>query len=454
MQTSIRKWPVVAVVAAGIGGGCTSEPASSGYEFVPATPHERYEYAFRKVGLEHTILGHRWISASFAALDAAPRITPPFSEVGYFDPRQAQSFGFRLDARRGQELLVSVETEDGGPSVFIDLFRSGDDPNRPVTPVASADSGATEFSRTIRRSGEYVIRVQPEMLGQGRYVITIRLAASLAFPVAGYGVDAIRSTWGASRDGGRRAHEGVDIFAPRGTPVLASSEGTIRSTRPNRLGGRVVWLRTPGGESLYHAHLDSVNVRRGARVQIGDTLGFVGNTGNARTTPPHLHFGVYARGATDPYPYIYNPPQTPPRMVADENRVGSVTVPVRTGVPLRASPSTGSAVLTRLSADVPVTLLGASGSWYRVLLPDSSMGFVGSRELAVNAGVQERMVAGGPTVLSAWPRDSSVSATAVGRGDMIEILGRFNDRLLVRAPSGVTGWMPEAVTVSGVVGGS
>lgn len=451
MHPTIRNWSALALAVTGSVAGCESAPRTS-LEFVPATPHERYEYAFRKVGLEQTVLGHQWIAASFAALDSPPLITTPFEEVGYFDPLRAQSFGFRFEARRGQVLRVAVETETGGPDVFIDLFRLGEDADRPFWHVGYADSGSTAFDTPIRRNGEYVIRVQPEMLGEGRYTITVRLAASLAFPVAGHGMEAIRSGWGADRDGGRREHQGVDIFAPRGTPVLASSEGTISSTRPNTLGGRVVWLRTPSGESLYHAHLDSVHVRRGTRVHIGDTLGFVGNTGNARTTPPHLHFGVYQRGATDPYPFIYNPSQTPPRLQADESRVGSVSVAARPGVPLRSTPATRGPVLERLDADVPVTILGASGAWYRVRLPDSSMGFVGDRDLAADETVLDRLVVDGPAVLSAWPGDSSVSAAAVDRGDLIEVLGRFNDQVLVRAPGGITGWMPDVVLVSAAAG--
>jgi murein DD-endopeptidase MepM/ murein hydrolase activator NlpD len=74
----------------------------------------------------------------------------------------------------------------------------------------------------------------------------------------------------------------------------------------NRLGGNVVWVLRPSrGEAHYYAHLDTQRVRAGTRVKAGDVIGTVGNTGNARSTAPHLHFGIYAGGgAVDPLPYV------------------------------------------------------------------------------------------------------------------------------------------------------
>ena len=94
------------------------------------------------------------------------------------------------------------------------------------------------------------------------------------------------------------------MFAPRGTPVLAGAAGRVSRVQETPVGGRVVWLQTDAG-SLYYAHLDRQLVEPGARVAAGDTLGTVGNTGNAAATPPHLHFGVYGRrGAVDPEPFV------------------------------------------------------------------------------------------------------------------------------------------------------
>jgi len=138
-----------------------------------------------------------------------------------------------------------------------------------------------------------------------------RLAAmpapqSLAMPVDGVHRTALRDNWHAPRDGGARRHEGLDIFAPRGRPVRATTEGIVLDVGNNRLGGQVVWVLGPGGQRHYYAHLDRFSdVRRGQRVASGNVLGYVGTTGNARGTPPHLHYGIYTNaGAINPYPLL------------------------------------------------------------------------------------------------------------------------------------------------------
>jgi peptidoglycan LD-endopeptidase LytH len=129
--------------------------------------------------------------------------------------------------------------------------------------------------------------------------------AALPVPVAGVRPVQLADTWGGARSGGRR-HEGIDIFAKRGTPVLSSTEGIVLRVGTNRLGGQVVWVLGPGGQRHYYAHLDRYgDVRAGMRVRTGSILGYVGNTGNAATTPPHLHYGIYtAGGAINPYPLL------------------------------------------------------------------------------------------------------------------------------------------------------
>jgi len=128
---------------------------------------------------------------------------------------------------------------------------------------------------------------------------------ALAMPVQGVNPARVADTWGGARSGGRR-HEGVDIFAPRGTPVLSATEGIVTRVGTNNLGGQVVWVLGPAGHRHYYAHLHSyADIGVGDRVQVGTVLGTVGNTGNARGTPPHLHYGVYGReGAFNPYPLL------------------------------------------------------------------------------------------------------------------------------------------------------
>lgn len=130
--------------------------------------------------------------------------------------------------------------------------------------------------------------------------------AALPSPVALASVR-LSDSWGAARPGGRR-HEGIDIFAPKGTPVIATTRGVVTRVGTNRLGGQIVGVLGPGLEWHYYAHLDRFGTfREGDLIKPGDVLGYVGNTGNARTTRSHLHYGVYRHGATNPYPRLTAP---------------------------------------------------------------------------------------------------------------------------------------------------
>lgn len=108
----------------------------------------------------------------------------------------------------------------------------------------------------------------------------------------------ISDSWGDVRSGGRR-HEGVDIAADRGTPVLAARSGAAEF-KQTPAGGKSVWLTTSSGDKFFYAHLDAWN-GESRDVTRGDVLGFVGSTGNARG--PHLHFETRPSGlAVNPYP--------------------------------------------------------------------------------------------------------------------------------------------------------
>lgn len=132
--------------------------------------------------------------------------------------------------------------------------------------------------------------VSPECIGRLPYHEPLMLIN----PVKGGNATWILSEWGDSRDEGKRKHEGMDIFAPKGTPVVAPVGGIITRVGRNSLGGNVVWLNSRRTQhSYYFAHLAEVKVCRGDTVAQGTVLGTVGNTGNARLTPPHLHFGIY-----------------------------------------------------------------------------------------------------------------------------------------------------------------
>lgn len=122
------------------------------------------------------------------------------------------------------------------------------------------------------------------------------IAAYGLFPVAG--PNEYIDSWGFPRSGGRR-HKGTDIMAAAGTPVVAVRDGVVTSGSSG-LGGITLWLETDDGTRYYYAHLQSIEVGSG-RVSTGQVIGYVGSTGNASASAPHLHFEIHRPEAVNPY---------------------------------------------------------------------------------------------------------------------------------------------------------
>jgi murein DD-endopeptidase MepM/ murein hydrolase activator NlpD len=113
------------------------------------------------------------------------------------------------------------------------------------------------------------------------------------------------NTWGARRSGGR-THKGVDMFNARNTPLLAVVDGRVRFSS-NSLGGRSTHIYSDNGVVYYYTHLERhpSDMKSGQRVEKGDIVGYLGNSGNARYTSPHLHFEIRPNGvAVNPYPTV------------------------------------------------------------------------------------------------------------------------------------------------------
>ena len=130
----------------------------------------------------------------------------------------------------------------------------------------------------------------------------------LAMPVAGVSKKKVSDSWHAPRSGGERRHEGQDIFAPRGTPVLSATDGYIVRVGENRLGGKTVSVMGAGGRMYYYAHLDALRATTSASANTSRPRPFWGLSEQLvmpPDTPPHLHFGVYSSsGAINPLPLL------------------------------------------------------------------------------------------------------------------------------------------------------
>jgi murein DD-endopeptidase MepM/ murein hydrolase activator NlpD len=267
--------------------------------FGPKTHREQYEQKIRE-----TPEGRLWKAASEQALAQSVAVSLPYGQKGNFPDSLQVALGLQFNAKRGQKISFNIDKPDTSSfALFADLFYL-DETGKPVL-LHAADTSAQFFSVDVETAGAYVLRLQPEVLRGGSYSLDISSGPSVGFPVTDPKAY-IGSFWGAVREGGKRNHEGVDIFARKGSPAIAALDGTVTGVHEGGIGGKVVWLR-PNGKpyTLYYAHLDSQMVVPGQTVTKGDTVGLVGNTGNARTTPAHLHFGIYTfQGAVDPLPFV------------------------------------------------------------------------------------------------------------------------------------------------------
>jgi len=121
----------------------------------------------------------------------------------------------------------------------------------------------------------------------------------LQLPVAGVTAEQLVDTYTQARAGSTGRHDAIDIPAPRGTPVLAVADGTVKKLFLSKPGGLTLYQFDDSASfSFYYAHLDRYadSIREGQRLRKGQVIGFVGSTGNAPAQAPHLHFAVLRLG--------------------------------------------------------------------------------------------------------------------------------------------------------------
>lgn len=155
----------------------------------------------------------------------------------------------------------------------------------------------------VRREEAAQARKEHEVFEAGSNIYIEGLMFPIEWP---YSTPLINS-WGFPRSGGR-SHKGIDIFAPAGTPLIATEDGVVTRIGYGDLGGNRLWLKGSSGTDWYYAHLQgfSAQISEGGFVEKGTVLGYVGNTGNAVGTAPHLHLEIHPAGlgAVNPYPLL------------------------------------------------------------------------------------------------------------------------------------------------------
>lgn len=221
-----------------------------------------------------------------------------------------------LDETLSRQQVVTADLEQLTAEMLV-VLEAADEEYRQVADqwakqVAEAERKAREEEERRRRAATSTTTAAPGTTAPPGGPTTTTTTLAPPPPVNGKtcpvnGAVAFRDSWGEPRSGGR-SHQGVDMMASRGTPLVAIENGTVIRIGNGGLGGKTVWLRSDTGHEYYYAHLDgwASGLGAGDYLEVGELLGYVGNTGNAIHTLPHLHFEYHRNGgsAINPYPLV------------------------------------------------------------------------------------------------------------------------------------------------------
>lgn len=414
--------------------------------FVKKTPHEQYGQRIASAGLRETAMGSLWFREAEQSLKVPLNISLPYNETGYFAAERPKAAGFRFPVKRGQKLFIALDKKPVTQfSVYLDLWEFSETDPAKSRLLAAADTTGNPVEYDVKNDASYIIRLQPELLKSGEYSLSITTGPSLAFPIPDKVKSNIGSLWGAGRDGGARKHEGIDIFAAFRSPVVACADGIVAQVNENNLGGKVVFLRLRNRDiTLYYAHLDSQLVQSGQFVKTGDTLGLVGNTGNAKYTAPHLHFGIYAvGGAIDPINFVNPVTKTAGKISASLANLDKEVRNKGKTNKLYSGPDAGPATFTLLEQNTLLRVEAATGNQYKVSLPDGQKGYVGSGAINSITDPLHRMKLTKNTALLDAPDSLAARKTILDAGMSISVLANFRKFFFVSAGDGQNGWIDK-----------
>lgn len=405
------------------------------------SPHDSYYSALLRENLKAT--AERWKMEAEESLAAPVRIPLPYSERRLLEADYLQPITFAFDRKVDELIQVDIfPSINTRAEVFVDVFFVKDAATEP-TRIGSMAAKEQQLKIAAEQTGQYLVRIQPSHAAQGLVDIAITSPLRYGFPVDTERENAVQSLFGVDRDGGARRHEGIDIFAPRGTPVIAAEAGRVTRVGDTPRGGKNVWVRGDQ-RSFYYAHLDSIAVSPGDRVKRGEVLGTLGNTGNAVTTSPHLHFGIYkfGHGAVDPLPLVgrkksiitYAPPlvELAPRWLS-----------IKTGkANLRSGPSQKATTVASLRRAELVQVDSVTGDWLRVTTGKGTKGFI-ARHLT-EAPSESIVTLTENYVAFYLPDDTAPVVGNFSAGDKLPTLGRFGSFAWVKMPGGVYAWAKVA----------
>jgi SH3-like domain-containing protein len=417
--------------------GCNgTSPFLTSLQKVP--PYQKYLRSLEQADLDRTLMAQQWMRAGESALQDSIIVPLPFSESGYFNASQPGARSYRFNSKKGQVLTVSgAIIGKNNPQFFLDLFTWKE--NGWVA-LAHGDS-LLNLQYEFEEDHECLIRIQPELLVTAYYTLSISHTPVLINPVAGATNKSIKSYYGDSRDGGRRKHEGIDIFATKGTPIIAPTDGFVSRVGNSKLGGKVVWMQDKRRRhSYYFAHLDEQLVKAGTTVTKGDTLGTVGNTGNARYTPSHLHFGIYQNKSIDPVDFVRTLEAVAKAAPWDTTLRQSDFKVAAKKVVLRAGPSEKQQPSCTLQKETYVQVIAQSTDWYRVMLPNGKQSYV-LKDKIIPIASGKKMKIRNPTVLLSETHVNAAPLSHLKSPTTVEVLAKFENFKFVKTKDGLFGWL-------------
>ncbi len=408
-----------------------------------SSAYAAYYESLEAANLTNSGMGKAWSQAGEKALNDSLRVAPPYQETGYFRAETPTAYGFSFYLKEGQTCEIDLRVQPDSMRVFLELFEKDKTTNTPSWNwLKEIDSQTNQLEFVADKTGFYHLRLQAELLATGSYELDIGLAPSISFPVLDGENRDIGGFWGDPRSG-KRKHKGVDIFADKGTPVLATGPGTVSRVKTGGLGGKTVWVRDDKfGHQQYFAHLDEQLVIPGQSVNTGDTLGTVGNTGNARTTPPHLHYGIYkGSGPVDPLPFLYkeknkfSKPNINLASLGKQYRVGK-----RPGK-LYKSPYKKGKVIQQLDAHTPVRITGGAEGYYRVTTVDKHHGFIKKQYIVMLDKPIEYFTTKKETIVLYNLSSADIPVATLPVGKRVAVIGKSKKAKLIRTGEGILGWV-------------
>ena len=356
---------------------CKQEPPSLTALTIPLSARVQYEQELKHAVSDSKISLTEWDSIGNLAFVQNVEIPTPYRQSGYFLKGRPEVLSFRIPLKLGEIIEMKLTTDSSDIQLFMDFFQKR---KNGWYPILKNKKGQNTFHFEAIATETYLLRIQPEFHKEGNYELKIFKNPIYAFPVKTRAYEDVWSFWGDPRDGGKRKHEGIDVFAKRGEPLVAVTKAYVKNVSDKGLGGKQVWLRDVRTKNMiYYAHLHEQLVEEGTYVEVGDTIGLVGNTGNAKTTHPHLHFGIYRPnrgGAVDPLPFVKK----------YRNRFLNHTATLKPDIigkgvtfanaNFRSKPNGKNSLIRPLADGVPVELLGIAGRWYHVRTLQGEVGFI------------------------------------------------------------------------------